>query len=388
MSFYFAHIKAAAEVIKHLKHGMPLALQLQHFFAKNKKYGSKDRKSIATICYQYFRVGKAFKSTPIEEKIVLANYLCSSSPNQLLASQAPALNETVQLDVAAKCQQLGIALTDIFAFNEMLGAGIDSFLFAASLLQQPAFFIRVRPQWHENVTNKLKANAIAFNQVNDDAIELPQGTKIEPLLSLNKEAVVQDLSSQQVFNYLKQHPLASSTHLLQIWDCCAASGGKSILMADVLQRPFHLLATDVRASILNNLKQRFKEAGLKNYETKVIDATVNTSMLADRKFDIIICDTPCSGSGTWSRTPEQMHFFENSTLQKFTALQLKIASQAIQHLQKGGLFFYITCSVFAQENENIVTELKQKFHLQLLQMEYIKGYQKQADSMFVAVFTV
>ena len=51
-----------------------------------------------------------------------------------------------------------------------------------------------------------------------------------------------------------------------------------------------------------------------------------------------------------------------------------------------GLFFYITCSVFKTENEDVATALIQKFHLQLLQMEYLKGYEMQADTMFVAVF--
>ena len=56
--------------------------------------------------------------------------------------------------------------------------------------------------------------------------------------------------------------------------------------------------------------------------------------------------------------------------------------------KNGGLFFYITCSVFKTENEDVATALIQKFHLQLLQMEYLKGYERQADTMFVAVFKI
>ena len=68
-------------------------------------------------------------------------------------------------------------------------------------------------------------------------------------------------------------------------------------------------------------------------------------------------------------------------------MQIKIASNAIPYLQNGGLFFYITCSVFKQENEDVVAALKQKFHLQVLQMEYLKGYEVHADTMFVGVLS-
>ena len=67
-------------------------------------------------------------------------------------------------------------------------------------------------------------------------------------------------------------------------------------------------------------------------------------------------------------------------------MQQKIIANTVPQLQQGGIFIYITCSVFKKENEDMVDFLKVKFHLQLLQMELLKGYDKKADSMFVAVF--
>lgn len=66
--------------------------------------------------------------------------------------------------------------------------------------------------------------------------------------------------------------------------------------------------------------------------------------------------------------------------------QKKIVSNALAHLQLGRLFFYITCSVFKKENEDIVAYIKKEFHLQLFHLELLKGYDKQADTMFTAVF--
>jgi 16S rRNA (cytosine967-C5)-methyltransferase len=109
--------------------------------------------------------------------------------------------------------------------------------------------------------------------------------------------------------------------------------------------------------------------------------------ISEKKYDIILCDAPCTGSGTWARTPEQLAFFEQKKIASFVKMQQKIASNAIQSLKANGLFFYITCSVFKKENEEVVMYLKEKFHLQVLQMEYLKGYEMQADTMFVAVLT-
>ena len=69
----------------------------------------------------------------------------------------------------------------------------------------------------------------------------------------------------------------------------------------------------------------------------------------------------------------------------YVNMQQQIVSNVIPHLQKDGIFIYITCSVFKKENEEMVDYIKQKFHLQFLQMELLKGYDKKADSMFVAV---
>ena len=106
----------------------------------------------------------------------------------------------------------------------------------------------------------------------------------------------------------------------------------------------------------------------------------------DEKFSIIICDVPCSGSGTWSRTPEQYFSFDKLQLQQFVEKQKNIVVNTLPHLAKDGWFVYITCSVFKAENEDMVDFIQQHFSCQLLEMKYLKGYDKNADTLFVAYF--
>ena len=104
-----------------------------------------------------------------------------------------------------------------------------------------------------------------------------------------------------------------------------------------------------------------------------------------KKFDLVICDAPCSGSGTWNRTPEQLFFFKKEKIDQYARLQKQIVSNASKALKKNGYFLYITCSVFEKENEAVVDFIENNLPLQLKSMEYLKGYDKKADTMFAAL---
>ena len=173
-----------------------------------------------------------------------------------------------------------------------------------------------------------------------------------------------------------------------MWDCCAASGGKSILAFD-LMRNIELTVTDTRKNILENLEARFLKAGIKNYTSFVCDLSLNplpVKMKQLQPFDFIIADVPCSGSGTWARTPEQLKYFSKENIEKYALLQQKIVCNAGNFLKAGGYFLYITCSVFKKENEDNVEFIKNELHFDLIEFRYLKGYEMQADTLFAALF--
>jgi 16S rRNA (cytosine967-C5)-methyltransferase len=195
---------------------------------------------------------------------------------------------------------------------------------------------------------------------------------------------VQDRSSQQTGNVIVKSQNFADDYKLQVWDCCAASGGKSIMLADLFEH-ISLTVSDIRESILQNLKQRFRTAGIQHYTSFISDLSRKQKDLPNAPFDMIVADVPCTGSGTWARTPEQLYFFQEKSLKSFADRQFAIASNCLQWLKPNGHLVYITCSVFASENEEVVQQLVENNLLMLVHDEYITGYLHGADSMYIAI---
>ena len=406
---YHSYLNTAKKIIESYTGLIPLSPFLKQYFSKEKKYGSKDRKQIAALCYNYYRLGKAAQHISTDDRILLATFLCEVSYSEFLHFHNPGWNEKITLPVSQKLLFINdqFSINDIFPWTNELSDEIDHEKFRESFLHQPDLFLRIRPGKNETVLKKLAGAAIHFQSIREDCIALPNATKIDPVLEIDREVVVQDANSQRVLDFLRGVPSKGDGGKMSVWDCCAASGGKSILAYDILQGNIDLTVSDIRHTILSNLKKRFLTAGIKNYHSFIADLdtanyqlpTTNCPLptahcplppahypLPTTNFQLVICDAPCTGSGTWSRTPEQLYFFEPVTIDAYTRRQKNIVTNAITQLDTSGILLYITCSVFKRENEEIVDFIKENSRLQLLQMQTLKGYEMKADSMFVAVF--
>lgn len=365
----------------------PFHLYLKKYFSANKKHGSKDRKQITSLCYDYFRVGFGVSSKlSIQEKILLAAFLVEKKPSALLEKLKPLWNEKIDLDTSSKIAMVNdvFSLEKIFPFVDELSEQINIRDFCLSFLIQPKLFMRIRPGFNQAVFDKLKSAQIPFGKINEYCLAFYNNEKVSDIVNLDKEAVIQDYNSQQTLNltsYIKPH--ASE---ISVWDCCAASGGKSILAFDLLKN-IRLTVSDTRKNILENLKKRFTKAGIKNYHSFVSDLSISLPQQGiSEKQDLIIADVPCSGSGTWARTPEQLYFFTKKKIDDYAVLQQKIVSNAIKILNENGYLLYITCSVFKKENEDNIDFIQRNLNLQLIKSEYLAGYQMHADTLFAALF--
>lgn len=387
MSRFHSYLNSATVILEQYKGDETFAAFLKKFFALHKKHGSTDRKQIAHLCYCFFRLGKDFTGIPVGETILTGLFLCSTVSNEILAAIKPEWNEKIYLSVSDKIKFISSNRSSLLPFPwiDGLSEGVESDLFCQSFLIQPHLFLRIRNGYAKTVFDKLQNAGLAIQLLSETCLALPAATKVEAIIELDKEAVVQDYSSQRIAEFL-QLVRPGRSDQLKVWDCCAGSGGKSILSKDVLG-DIKLTVSDVRENILINLKKRFQQAGISNYSGMIMDLSAPRLQLPDTAYELILCDAPCTGSGTWGRTPERLYFFNESEIEHYTSLQKKIVSNVIEKIKPAGYFLYITCSVFKKENEAIAAYIKEKFHLTLVKMELLKGYDKKADSMFAALFT-
>jgi len=354
--------------------------------------GSKDRKQIAHLCYCFFRCGPPHHEGPfpgtlsgIKEKIAAGLFLCSNEPNEMLSVLKPEWNEKAALPLKEKLSFINFQLSSVFPWKNELSEGIDHEKYCNSFFTQPDLFLRIRPGFEATVWNKLDTeNLVTVKARNKNYVQLPNSTKIEERIQVDKEAVIQDYSSQQTGQIIRSEILNQKSEI-RLWDCCAGSGGKSIMVYD-MNPNINLIVSDKRESILANLKKRFAKAGIRKYKSFVADLSTRFE-IRDLKPEIILADVPCTGSGTWGRTPEQLYYFDSRRIEEYASLQKKIVCNVIPHLCPGGLFVYITCSVFKKENEEVIQFIKQKTGLKLKRMETLQGYDKKADSMFIAILT-
>lgn len=393
MSRFHSYINTSVKLISTYKGEQPFAIFIKGFFANEKKYGSKDRKQISALCYDYFRLGFAMQDATLEEKLLVATFLCEQEDSLLLQNLQPEWNEKIGLPMEEKLALLKeqFLAADIFPFVKALSAGVNAEAFGLSMLTQPSLFLRIRPQAKLTTLKKLDKSKLPYELLGESAVQLAPATNVEEVFIIDKEVVVQDYNSQQVLNYLHLNEEtvfddAESAQPLSSWDCCAASGGKSILLYDSLTRKLDLTISDIRLSIVAKLHQRFTTANIKEYKYFIADISNDTVKPPATNYQLIICDAPCTGSGTWSRTPEQLSFFKEQAIGTFNERQKNMVSTVIPYLIEGGIFVYITCSVFKRENEVIADFIAEKFNLTVLHQELLTGYDKKADTMFVAIF--
>ncbi len=380
MSYLFTHI---SNIISGYSGLTPLAVFLKTYYRAHPILGSRDRRIISEAVYCFYRASKGFDDAiALNEKMQACLFICETTESQIGRIMPEWFSEKPEVyserKVFLEAKKYPFHLQKLLPASFPFSGGIQEEAWLENMLRQPKLFIRIRKKRKE-IEALLQEKNILFEAIGDDCLALPNASSIHSFLP-GDAYVVQDLSSQQTANYF-------SLNARKWWDCCCGAGGKSLLLKDKFPDA-ELTVSDSRKSIVHNLKERFKQYHIPPPEAHVVDATevqLLQQKFGGKRFDAIICDVPCSGSGTWARTPESLYFFKEEILDSYALRQQKIAENALQFLKSGGELIYITCSVFRKENEAVVEAIAATQNVQIQTQQLINGISRLADSMFVAV---
>ncbi|MCX7879394.1 MAG: 16S rRNA (cytosine(967)-C(5))-methyltransferase RsmB [Ignavibacteria bacterium] len=142
--------------------------------------------------------------------------------------------------------------------------------------------------------------------------------------------------------------LASPEPNSLVYDLCAAPGGKSFLLAELMKNTGKVIAMDKYSSKLQMIVEGVKRLGLQNIETRTGDAiNVKFNELAD----IVFLDVPCSGLGTIAKNPDIKWKKEREDIYRLAETQKKILANAVNFVKPGGVIIYSTCTTEPEENE-------------------------------------
>ncbi|MBN8854196.1 MAG: hypothetical protein BGO55_07365 [Sphingobacteriales bacterium 50-39] len=372
-------LRYASTIITAYQGEEPLHIWLKDFFRQHKQMGSRDRKTVAGLVYGYYRLGHSAREMAMQDRILLGLFLTNDSPGEFLEYFRPEWNQQAARPLEEKIDLVeGFDPVEIFPWRNELSEGVDHYEFCLSFLRQPDLFLRIRPGYEQQVVQRVGQGFIP-----PSTIRLPNGTKVEELFTPDREVVIQDYNSQRVAAFLTGLPSPGVGRARKFWDTCAASGGKAILVHD-LYPGVDITVSDIRESILRNLQQRFHQAGIKEYHSFVADLSKPDPWMPAERMDLVLTDVPCTGSGTWSRTPEELYFFNPQKIPDYQSTQKSILSNVISSLTPGACLVYVTCSVFKKENEDMVAFIRSKVGLRQERGEVLKGYDKKADTMFAA----
>ena len=362
---------------------VPLHRFLPDFFRKNRQMGARDRRISSRLLYHYCRLGRALSEQKLLTRLVVADFLCSTVESDFVQYFYPAFYPYLSLPVDEKLQLVtamfpSFCLEDVFPFIDCLSLEVEKMAFLKSHFLQPSVFIRIHAGKEHEVRAHLLRHSIDFETYAENVLAVPNQTKFNELFSDTFPFEIQDWASQKTGDYFM--PQSGDVW----WDCCAGSGGKSLLLY-AMDFSVNLVVSDVRQSILNNLFLRFKNRGLTSYVAQVLDLTQSTkAQKFTGIFDGVLLDVPCSGSGTWGRNPENITRFDRQEIVTYQLLQRRIFSNVLPHLKVGKPLIYMTCSVFSAENEDNIAFFCNQYGLKLVSQQLIKGYERRADSMFVA----
>jgi 16S rRNA (cytosine967-C5)-methyltransferase len=203
----------------------------------------------------------------------------------------------------------------------------------------------------EDLIDKLKEKGLksAPTSFSDDGILLSDGPPTSELPFLNEGLFsIQDEASQLITFILD--PKRGG----KVLDACAAPGGKTTHIAQKMENQGEIYAVDLRQEKLKQVRQRCERLGIRIVRTEIGNAVNTLPVPGGVKFDRVLADVPCSGFGTLRRNPDLKWRRKREDIERLSQLQFSILKNLSGYVDEGGLLVYSTCTVFREENEDVV----------------------------------
>jgi 16S rRNA (cytosine967-C5)-methyltransferase len=316
----------------------------------HRNWGSKDRKIYKNACYAYFRLGFMITTGSVESNILFAGQDISE----------------IRLQAGAM---------DIFPHKAWVSGNIDFDAWAGSMLLMRPAYLSVKNGCLEKTKDWLASKAIDFEVINNYCLRVGADSKCDEIVEKGWVWIM-DVSSAMAADAIEVGQGE------KVWDACSGAGGKALFLVNKYQGDFDLTCSDLRFSVLENLKARFYATALKMPRIELAD--LNERFQLKDKYDKIILDVPCTGSGTWGRTPENISTVTRGKIEGFSELQKNIMRNAIKNLKEGGRVYYLTCSVFSAENEDNIHYFSENFGLKKLDDKYLVHDYSRSDILYFA----
>ncbi len=367
MRYYRSRFYSALQLFQNYEYPEPFHVTAKNYFKSSKKFGSKDRKAISELCYTYLRTGLMFKDISIQEGLLLSGLYLEWDDLSDWNKLSTELQYTHEVDLRSqKMYLVQLGYKPKYYPDEFLMPEFNEHLSPRNISFRPKNWAKDHTDTESRYLGLIGTKEISHNAILEDTIQ------------------VQDLSSQFICSKIEV------TRKDKVWDVCSGAGGKTLNLSSRGEGKFYL--SDIRPQILSNAKNRLNAMHYEGFYATVDLATKKSSIdfgdetISYDSFDIIIADVPCSGSGTWFRTPEHFTRFDYSSLESYINRQKSIVKNAFPFLKSGGKFYYLTCSIFEEENSQIKNWMLEKFDVELKDEIAFNGIEHRSDAMYMASF--
>ena len=367
-----ARMAAARDVLHEIfdRH-RPAAMALSDWGKSHRFAGGGDRSAIGNIVYDALRKRRSIAArfatdTPRALALGAAGSALALTPDAVIAAAADpsphaigALSQDEQ-SALANSQDHNSDPSIAGDFPPEFQASLER-AFGASLVDELAAMAERAPVGLR--ANMLKADAprvikalerhgpIASSLApNGVIIPVPDGPKRTPNVEVDPAHgkgwfEVQDVGSQIAAALTGAGPRA------QVLDLCAGAGGKSLALAAMMQNTGQIYAYDRNGQQLRPIFERLKRAGARNVQTLPPGDEAGLEALGPR-FDVVLADAPCTGSGTWRRRPDAKWRLSQRNLETRIEEQRAVLTLARNLVAPGGALVYVTCSIFPEENQD------------------------------------